>query len=785
VQRGDELLMRIRFEHTLYPQIGRRSGYNQFVRYLDPQRYSVELHGSPDSDANDKLPICLNPFRPWLRSWVTRHGGMPWYKLVDFSAEIAALDQCRAGHVEIIHFLEGEHCGQFLPRALERAKLPAIRSVATFHQPPEWESKVVNPDLLRWFDAILLVSPSQLTFFKRFVPEHRLHVILHGVDTDFFRPTATLKKSNGIRCITTGHWLRDWDTFRLVASACPDITFDVVTAAETSFGNLNNVNIQNGISDDTLAELYRSADILFLPLIESTANNTLLEGIASGLPVVTTDFESVRAYLPNDEGILLSAGCPERYIDALQRLQHNIGLREEMGRRARARAEYLAWPQVARRFEIFYEEILRRPPINSEVSASPVSCWRGTDTGEPNILDPPQSIDERLVDTAELITGGNKLLKRGCYEHASVMFEMVLSACPNDYRAHAGLARTAEHQWRWRTAVARWDRCSKLMPNEISIEAVSRKAHCLIQIGAIDEARNLFVSIKDHFEGVAGQARLAIMLGSPESAVEWWEKCTRQFPNQIDGFLEKARNLVDLARYTEADQFLWKVVSTWPNSKRASVLWANSPAAERNWKAAEARWKVVLARHTDNAFVAIEYARYLATSNISQDGDLCRVTLPADPIVRTKFLREYYLAQSKYQQATELVRTLVKLEQEKLLHRLQLARLLMAQESKESMQESISLLQDLRNRSPDSVIVKIDLIEAYIRSSLDREANEILQSIPASEKRVEAEILRAWAQHHDSRDWDAMKCWRTTFLDFEMLRVSKSFFRYEPLESDY
>jgi glycosyltransferase involved in cell wall biosynthesis len=133
--------------------------------------------------------------------------------------------------------------------------------------------------------------------------------------------------------------------------------FNVVTNRKIDFQGLPNVEAYSGVSDATLAQLYRSADILFLSLVHSTANNTLLEGIASGLPVVATDLEAVRAYLPNGEGILVVENQVDAFVDALRRLQQDVELRHDMGRRARARAEELAWRCSVRQYEMLYTDV--------------------------------------------------------------------------------------------------------------------------------------------------------------------------------------------------------------------------------------------------------------------------------------------------------------------------------------------------------------------------------------------------------------------------------------------
>jgi glycosyltransferase involved in cell wall biosynthesis len=279
---------------------------------------------------------------------------MPRYNLSDLTAEVLALAACVAGRTDIVHFLEGESSPFFLPRLVRLARLSKIRTVVTFHQPPQIACRLVNEDVLRSVDQVVLVSPSQLPFFLRFVPEERLHVILHGVDVESFRPPELREETGGFRCLTVGHWLREWRVLRDVACASPEIRFDVVTGAETGLSGLTNVHIHRSIDDLALAEMYRNVDVLLLPLTDATANNALLEGMASGLPVVATDLPAVRAYVSDRGAMLVSNNTTDGFITALESLRRNVSLRRGMGRRARARAEELAWPRVVPEYEALY-----------------------------------------------------------------------------------------------------------------------------------------------------------------------------------------------------------------------------------------------------------------------------------------------------------------------------------------------------------------------------------------------------------------------------------------------
>ena len=355
VLRSIEKPIRIRFEHTRYPHWGGHSGYVLFVRQLDPLRFRSTVHASSDRDVD--LPRWLKPARPWLTRLVAR-ADMSWYKMGDLHAEIVAIAAGMAGRFDIVHFLDGEHSGRFLPRFLKRAGRTRIKTVATFHQPPELAKHLLHAESLGWFDQIVLVSPSQLSFFSEHVEEERLNVILHGIDTDFFCPASRSNDSDRVRCITVGHWLRDWQIFAAVAGAMPDVQFDVVANRNLEIENLPNVQVHRSIDDLELANLYRAADILFLPLLQSTANNALLEGMASGLAVVTTDLESVRAYLPEGDGLLLR-GQAEDFVHAIRSLQADPVLRQELRRKARVRAEALAWPRLVPCYEALYSKIAK------------------------------------------------------------------------------------------------------------------------------------------------------------------------------------------------------------------------------------------------------------------------------------------------------------------------------------------------------------------------------------------------------------------------------------------
>ena len=344
--------IRLRLESTRYPHWGRYSGIGQFASRLDPARFRYKVHTASDSD--DDLPLPIPSLRRRLRERVQR-GGMEWYKLSDLAAELRAFGACLSGRADIIHFLDGEHSGQYLPQWLgERRR---VKLVASYHQPADLLPDLVPQAVAARFDRVVVVSPAQRAFFEAFMPAERIVTILHGIDTDFFAPLGQRSSDGIFRCVTSGHWLRDWPTILRVAERLrdrPDIEFQIVTNRETGLEHLPNVRFHQNVSDEQLRLIYQGSDALFLPLTESTANNTLLEGIACGLPVIATDLPSVRAYVSDRCAMLPPAGDVDALVAAIERLKSEEGLRSAMGAAARSRAEQLSWARISREYEDLY-----------------------------------------------------------------------------------------------------------------------------------------------------------------------------------------------------------------------------------------------------------------------------------------------------------------------------------------------------------------------------------------------------------------------------------------------
>jgi glycosyltransferase involved in cell wall biosynthesis len=350
--------MRVILLRTHYPHWGAHTGTDRFLKYVDKSAVRVRSVLVPDNHEDFFLQ------NTWIRERVItaiQRRGMPWYKLSDLTAEMKVGRSCVRRRIDVVHYLDGEHGAQYLPRWLRASRLTRSKTIATYHQPTTLIDGLLDPAVLSDLDHVTLVSPDQRAWFKQYLKPDRLSVILHGVDTDFFRPAGSPRQSRVFRCVSGGYWLRDWEAIRAVAERLRehrDIEFHLVTPQPTGLEALDNVIVHRHITDTGLLSVYQQCDAMLLPLKASTANNTLLEGLSCGLPVITTRLDSVCAYVRPEEGVLVDGNDRDILADAVLYLKRHPGARERLGAAARQRARELDWRNVAAQYESLYISVL-------------------------------------------------------------------------------------------------------------------------------------------------------------------------------------------------------------------------------------------------------------------------------------------------------------------------------------------------------------------------------------------------------------------------------------------
>lgn len=126
------------------------------------------------------------------------------------------------------------------------------------------------------------------------------------------------------------------------------------------------------VERDQLADLYRAADIFCLPAVHDEQGNVdglpnvILEAMATGLPVVSTDVSGIPlAVLDGETGLLVKEGDSGSLQSALQRLINQPDLGKQFGLTGRRRVvKEFTWDQTSRKYrDVYLRALGLRQPV--------------------------------------------------------------------------------------------------------------------------------------------------------------------------------------------------------------------------------------------------------------------------------------------------------------------------------------------------------------------------------------------------------------------------------------
>lgn len=300
----------------------------------------------------------------WVRNWGVRHYGSTWNALIPWRDERRLAREADATAGDIIHFLWGEFAAPREPQLFNRS---GAKIVGTFHCSARRLPAVLgNYRCLQSFDRISVMSKSQIPFFVAHgFPVDRIDVTLHGVDADFFCPAGRPHADDEtLRLLLVGSTERDHDFAAAVMRELSGelVHLDVLTGVvnRSAYAGLANVTVLGRLDDVALRNAYRSADIVFMPLLDCTANNALLEAMACGTPVMANRVGGIPEYVDAEANFVFADKDMTAWCRSIREL---IPRREAIAkRRAQVRtwAERFAWRTVSVQYRDFYSKAMNR-----------------------------------------------------------------------------------------------------------------------------------------------------------------------------------------------------------------------------------------------------------------------------------------------------------------------------------------------------------------------------------------------------------------------------------------
>jgi glycosyltransferase involved in cell wall biosynthesis len=276
-----------------------------------------------------------------------------------FRIELAAASHMMRRRGALYHVLYGETDFWFLGYV---GRLTGNYVVASFHDGEEvLRGHGIRRRLVRSLSAVVILGESQREYFAAMLPPSRILLNRHGVNTTYFVPDQTIKKQKMV--LTVGGHTRDYETFsaaiRMVWEFDPSVKFVAVSADIGHLGDpltVPGVNHLTGISDAELLALYQEASVAAFSFEWAVANNSVLEAMSCGVPIVATDVGSVAEYVTPDAGVLFPPRDSEAMANAILRLLDETDV-QSMSRNARARAARFDYETVAEELVQCYREL--------------------------------------------------------------------------------------------------------------------------------------------------------------------------------------------------------------------------------------------------------------------------------------------------------------------------------------------------------------------------------------------------------------------------------------------
>lgn len=233
---------------------------------------------------------------------------------------------------------------------------------------PSWKRMLFNRTLLRKRDRVLAVGESvrRALIDNEGIPRHRTEVIYNGIDLSRFDNQNNVQTRDTVReqlhlepaafvAILVGRldYLKDHCTaIRTAARVVKEAPqFRLILVGEgPERPKIEQEIREQGLTEQVILlgtrhdvpDLLQAADVCFLSSISEGIPLTLIEGMAMGLPVVSTNVGGIPEVVVQEEtGLLAESGSDEQLARDLLRLQRDPEQRRRLGGQGQTRARQL------------------------------------------------------------------------------------------------------------------------------------------------------------------------------------------------------------------------------------------------------------------------------------------------------------------------------------------------------------------------------------------------------------------------------------------------------------
>lgn len=353
-----------------YPPVGggTANANRYLLRELDSRGVRIDLvTSSPEKYSEEEMSDGTNIYRLEVGKEDLSYWRKSELLLYMFKGTAKARKLERKNDYDLVHAWTGFPCG-LMARFLKEEYIVALRGSDV----PGYSSRFSNiypllKPLIRdiWRKAEEVIPNSQdLKQLAEETADVDMNVIENGVDVRKFSPKSGLgKKPKVITVARLVERKRVQDVIRAVKDL--EVELEIVGDGPEmqdlgelvdNIGISHKVDFKGEVDHEDLPDYYRSSDIFVLPSLNEGMSNTVLEAMASGLPVIITDTGGADV-LVDGNGSLVGPKSPEEIRDELQKYISDSGKLELEGERSRKIAEARDWSGIAEEYRQIYLEV--------------------------------------------------------------------------------------------------------------------------------------------------------------------------------------------------------------------------------------------------------------------------------------------------------------------------------------------------------------------------------------------------------------------------------------------
>jgi L-malate glycosyltransferase len=293
--------------------------------------------------------------------------------LYSFKAYFFARRLIKKNNYSLIHAWFGIPCG-FIAMLLGKPYIIALRGsdVPFYNQRFKILDKLFFKNLSKviWRKAKIVVANSEglKELAQKTAPSQKIEVIYNGIDTKEFKPAKNKKRSKTLRIICVARLIKrkGIDCLLKALGTLKDKNFILTIIGDGKekenlkelSKNLNidkQVKFLGPIPHRKILKYYQESDLFVLASLNEGMSNTILESMACGLPIITTNTAGAKELIKNN-GFIVKKQSTNQIKKAILEYLNNKNLIKKHRQNSRKLAEKMSWDNVEKEYLKKYEK---------------------------------------------------------------------------------------------------------------------------------------------------------------------------------------------------------------------------------------------------------------------------------------------------------------------------------------------------------------------------------------------------------------------------------------------